>query len=176
MCSDTVVKIGCGWKSARCWFLVMVSLHSVIYYAETRKTGYSEWNRSKLSVLPKKEKGIVRSEWSSIPFLLCEDLILHLNQKLQCLNAPSSFKNTRSSAVLNQRSPQDEILQLSCAFFSLSVLLEYLAAVLNPQRASGRKRKELLWAQISSGNPVWRHLANFVIPLRQLYWLCGKQD
>lgn len=96
----------------------------------------------------------MRSEWSSIPFLLCEDLILHLNQKLQCLNAPSSFKNTRSSAVLNQRSPQDEILQLSCAFFSLSVLLEYLAAVLNPQRASGRKRKELLWAQISSGNPV----------------------
>jgi len=39
-------------------------------------------------------------------------------------------------------------------FFPLSVLLVYLAAVLNPQRASGRKRKELLWAQISSGNPV----------------------
>lgn len=72
----------------------------------------------KLSVLPKKEKGIVRSEWSSLPFLLCEDLILHLNQKLQCLNTPRSFKNTHSNAVLNQRSPQDEILQLSCAFFS----------------------------------------------------------
>lgn len=44
-------------------------------------------------------------------------------------NTPRSSKNTCSNAVLNQSSPEDEVLQLSCA-------------------------EGLLWALISSGNPV----------------------